>query len=285
MPDTVEREYSEEKSDSQIKPEINKEVVGLERLNFEEDGACQSKNNQIRDCRDTSKDEQQQNEDENEQFERNQQSSNDDENNRKKDDEEGNRKSETDSEEDDTKHQEVDSNRSLVGNEEELSDVDKISTQATEADVDPDILDHQSVARRTSEPILSPNKPIYEERKQNAIEFWELAQLLSQALNFELPNQDDADFGAIDADEGVNIEKNLREITVNTIMEKIREILERIKRIEEQRVMTSRQQSIRSNKSTEGEKTKSRSSSVTNASSVKRMPIELSYHRHESIIE
>jgi len=79
----------------------------------------------------------------------------------------------------------------------------------------------------------------------------------------------------------VNVEKHRREITVNIIMEKIPETLDRIRRIE--RTLPSRQQSVRSSKSVEDEHGKVRSGSVSNASSIRR--VELSYPRVESIIE
>jgi hypothetical protein len=67
-------------------------------------------------------------------------------------------------------------------------------------------------------------------------------------------------------------------------MEKIRDILERIRRAEENRGVASRQQSVRSNKSNDEEQqNKGRSAPMSSVPS--RRPLELSFHRVESIIE
>lgn len=170
--------------------------------------------------------------------------------------------------------------------DEENEDTERKNTRATDADIDETILDHQVFnGRPISAP--APHSSVYghKEREQNAIEFWELAHLLAKALSVELPDHVESDFSAIDMDEGTNVEHHRRELAINSIMEKITDILERIRRSEEHRGMASRQQSVKSSKSNDEEhQSKVRSASLSNASSARR-PLELSFHRVESIIE
>ncbi|KAI6196467.1 FHA domain-containing protein [Aphelenchoides besseyi] len=128
------------------------------------------------------------------------------------------------------------------------------NTQATDADIDAEILDRGLFStRRASEPADFVPSDSGNERQQNAIEFWELAKLLATALSVELPTIIDADFSSIDLDEGVYVERHRRELAVDAILDKLRDLLERIRAAEQERGLTSRQMSIRSSKSIENE--------------------------------
>ncbi|CAD5210538.1 unnamed protein product [Bursaphelenchus okinawaensis] len=108
-------------------------------------------------------------------------------------------------------------------------------TKATNEDVEDEILDEEEEEEKDTS-----------SKRKNAFEFWELAKVLAEALSVDLPNRDDADFTAIDQDEGFYIERHRREIAVDTILDKLREILHKIRR---QDTIMSRQTSIRSVKS------------------------------------
>ncbi|KAI6179147.1 FHA domain-containing protein [Aphelenchoides besseyi] len=153
-------------------------------------------------------------------------------------------------------------NRSNLENEDPEDDLfidepeldNRKDTQATEADIDAEILDRGLFSsRRASEPADFVPSDSGNERQQNAIEFWELAKLLATALSVELPTIIDADFSSIDLDEGVYVERHRRELAVDAILDKLRDLLERIRAAEQERGLTSRQISVRSSKSIENE--------------------------------
>jgi hypothetical protein len=195
LPDDQERGY-DEWIDDQIKPEINKQVSGFNKLDGAQEGACESKG-QIRDCRDApnKKEENEGNNDENNEENDSQKSNKDSDQGR--DDNDRNSQNEKRNENNDVEEKDaedelnefeqnepVESHRSeesktndedLEEEEEHMSDMEtsnneRKNTQATEADIEANILDQ----RRVSEPALVSTMPVYEERKQHAIEVSQL---------------------------------------------------------------------------------------------------------------
>lgn len=294
-----ERSYNED-SQSEIEPEVSKKVVGLERMESAQEGACESKGSKIRDCRNVDENQGEENKENGNNEEQHDEDKNDDNEDRESNNQHPNDSEKEEEKSEKSEHKEVESNRSIVSESNENQPIDEEApltdvedeleseikdTQETDADIDPDILDQP---RRLSEPAIHSTTHHYdEERQQNAIEFWNLAQLLAEALNVQLPDHEESDFSAIDACEGFYVEKHRRELTVNAIMEKIRDILDRIRSAEDkQRGITSRQQSVRSNKSIEEESfTKSKSASISEPSSRRIMIREVPYNRIDSIIE
>ncbi|CAD5214807.1 unnamed protein product [Bursaphelenchus xylophilus] len=118
--------------------------------------------------------------------------------------------------------------------------VHRKDTRATNEDIDDEILDE----------AVDENDKSYSKR-QHAYEFWELAKVLAEALAVDLPGGEEADFTAIDQDESVHLERYRRELAVDAILDRLRQLLHKIRR---QETIMSRQTSIRSSKSIDGER-------------------------------
>ncbi|KAI6184573.1 FHA domain-containing protein [Aphelenchoides bicaudatus] len=278
LENNTERSYDEQSDHNEVEPEISSNVTDLPQLDSPQEGVCSSKG-EIREERNESANgsanegQRQQNQapsngegnDENSEDENNRdvsekQGANDDHSENNEDNEEQVSEEHREDEHfDDTVHSgsHFDDGHSEADLE---SDIVRKNTRATEADIDETILDQQVRNRR---PISAPHESFdHGEREQNAAEFWTLAHMLAKALNVDLPDHDECDFSSIDLEEGTNVEKHRREIAINSIMDKIRDILNRIRDAEATRIMPSRQQSVRSDKSNNEEHSKARSASA-----------------------
>lgn len=194
----------EENNPEDITLKINKEVVGLPKIVSGQEGACESTGQNIRDCRNPPPNEE--NEDERRRQEGNDSGPpNNGENKKDGDDnEEDRRHSRTDSRAETDFEEETKSNRSSnhieddhsssIRREQEGDNLADLEEDADDMEIRDTVEANEGILNRQPtdrlRPVSGPAHFAYghEEREQNTIEFWELAQLLARALKVDLPD-------------------------------------------------------------------------------------------------